>query len=326
MSKQKRHSRMLWNRSLFFALILVVVALATYSGLKMIKGQAQTEPQPATPSTVTTTTTPVSTVSSTIQGVAREATLETTATTSSEAEDSTAVVAAAADLPVAELSSYANQVSYAAYDLQRGALLFSSESQQLIAASVIKVFVMEYIYHLAAAGDISLTTLVNGETIEALVTRMIQISDNGATNSLLTHFGMEPMNTFFREQGYRDTVVQRQMLDTVAQSQGLENYTSLDDTLAFLKKVYAKRDTFPYSGMLAIMSGQQLRTKISSQLPAEVIVASKTGELAGVENDIGLVLSETHPFAMVVLANQVNNSGAMRQAIGSLALAIYQQE
>ena len=50
------------------------------------------------------------------------------------------------------------------------------------------------------------------------------------------------------------------------------------------------------------MERQQVRTKIPSKL--DVSVANKTGELATVENDIGIVLSDK-PYVIVVLTNDV---------------------
>lgn len=98
--------------------------------------------------------------------------------------------------------------------------------------------------------------------------------------------------------------------------QGSENYTTLQDTMKFLKKLYENRGNQNYSAMLEIMKRQQAKTKISSQL--DVPAANKTGELATVENDIGIVLNDK-PYAIVVLTNEVSNSQEVRAGIGSLA-------
>lgn len=64
------------------------------------------------------------------------------------------------------------------------------------------------------------------------------------------------------------------------------------------------------------MKRQQVRTKIPSKL--DVSVANKTGELATVENDIGIVLSDK-PYVIVVLTNDVSNYREVRVGIGSLS-------
>lgn len=118
-----------------------------------------------------------------------------------------------------------------------------------------------------------------------------------------------------------DTRLERRMLDDEARSQGKENYTSLNDCLAFLKQLYQQRETYPQSTMFTIMKGQTLRTKIPSKLPVGSMVANKTGELDDTENDIGLVLSEKNPFAIVVLTKNFKSVDGIRTAIGEFALA-----
>ncbi|WP_233619143.1 MULTISPECIES: serine hydrolase [unclassified Enterococcus] len=120
---------------------------------------------------------------------------------------------------------------------------------------------------------------------------MITVSDNDATNTLIDHVGMDTLNNYFVEKGYSSTKLQRKML-----APGGENYTSLQDTMKFLKKLYQNRGNSKYSSMLEIMKRQQVKTKIPSQI--DVPVANKTGELATVENDIGIVLSDK-PHAIV---------------------------
>ena len=51
------------------------------------------------------------------------------------------------------------------------------------------------------------------------------------------------------------------------------------------------------------------------------MVANKTGELDDTENDIGLVLSEKNPFAIVVLTKNFKSVDGIRTAIGEFALA-----
>lgn len=92
--------------------------------------------------------------------------------------------------------------------------------------------------------------------------------------------------------------------------------TSLNDTMAFLKKLYQNKSKAPYSTMLDTMKRQQVKTKIPSKI--SVPVANKTGELGNVENDIGIVFSDK-PFAIVVLTNDVSNTANVRSGIGSLA-------
>lgn len=231
--------------------------------------------------------------------------------------------ALAVTLDTSQLTANAANVYYGVYYFKTDQTFSSQNSQPTKSASVIKIFIMAYAFQQINSGQLTLTTLINGDSLENLVNRMIQQSDNQAANSLIDYFGMDQLNLFFQTQGYVNTVLQRRMLDQAASAQGKENYTSLDDCLLFLKRLYQNQTVNPYAEMLKIMQAQGIRTKIPSQLPSGVVVANKTGELAQVENDVGLVFSETNPFAIVVLSDGVTNSEAMRSGIGAFTLAAY---
>lgn len=219
----------------------------------------------------------------------------------------------------ASLAESADQVAYAIEYFQSGQQYTNRNRQPLIAASVIKVFVMEYVY----LKGLDLNQMVGESSLGDLVSQMIQISDNQATNQIIEFIGMSTLNSYFQAAGYPDTVLEREMLDTTAQRAGKENYTSIPDVMTFLQRLYDHQGEAPYGAMLQIMMGQRVRTKIPAKLNAAIPVANKTGELAGVENDIGIVFAD-HPFAIAVLSNGVSDSGAMREAIGNLAFAATQ--
>ncbi|MGX7149926.1 serine hydrolase [Enterococcus ureasiticus] len=224
-------------------------------------------------------------------------------------------------LDASQLFSNAGKVGYGVYSFNEDEYITNQNTEPFIAASVIKVFIMSYIYE----NELALDEKIDGETTQELVRRMIQISDNQATNRLIEFLGMSHLNQYFEDQGYKETKLERKMLDEQARINGIENYTSVADCMGFLKKIVAHQNELPYSEMLTIMSGQTVRTKIPSQLPSEVKVANKTGELDTVENDIGLVLDSTKPFAIVVLTNDVYDSSAIREAIGAFALQAFEK-
>lgn len=223
-------------------------------------------------------------------------------------------------LDASELFLNAGKVGYGVYYFNEEEYITNYNADSFISASVIKVFIMAYVYD----NNLALDEKIAGETTQELLRRMIQLSDNQATNTLIEFLGMDNLNHYFEEQGYKGTKLQRKMLDEQARMNGLENYTSVEDSMGFLKKMYAHQNEWPYSQMLEIMSAQTIRTKIPSKLPSEVKVANKTGELTTVENDIGLVLDPKKPFAIVILTNDVYDSSAMREAIGQFSLQAFE--
>lgn len=190
---------------------------------------------------------------------------------------------------------------------------------------MIKAFILAYALDQIASGKLTETTMIEDKPLQAWLTPMIQVSDNMATNVLIDHFGMAALNDYFTAQDYSATRLERKMLDTAARAAGKENYTSLNDCLLLLQRIYEGQSQPMYQEMLTLLKGQQVKTKIPSRLPATVVTANKTGELAEVENDIGLVFSENDPFAIVVLTNGIANAEAVQQGIGELALAAYQK-
>ena len=219
-----------------------------------------------------------------------------------------------------ELLAYSQEVSFSIYFFGEDIWYDNGESDRMPAASVIKVYIMRYVYSLMESGEISSDYLIGGQRAGELIRVMIQQSDNHATNALIDYFGMESINQYLLEQGYRDTVLQRRMLDDEARNLGLDNYTSTRDTMEFLRRLYSNQSIFPYNEILEVMLGQQFNTKIPLFLPDDATVANKTGELDDIENDIGIVFTEDAAFAIVVLSQGVNDTERMRRGIGLLAL------
>lgn len=200
---------------------------------------------------------------------------------------------------------------------------YHTESKAVPSASVIKVFIMEYAFEQIEDGKLSLTDKLASGTVSGLIEAMITRSDNSATNVLIDYFGMDEMNLFFAKQGYGDTRVQRKMLDTKAQSEGRDNYTSVQDVMLFLNKLYKEKEQEPYASMLKIMKRQQVKTKIPLLFPGDVIIANKTGELSNVENDIGIIFGDKGDYAVAFLCSGLADTHTARNAISNAAYTLY---
>lgn len=312
---QRRRKRKQTHSHLGWLILFIAACLLTVSGLYFL---FDTKEKPATENP-STTRTQTSEKQASSKKPAASSSLPDIETSSSS--DVPQELVGTAGLDDHELTAYADKVAYGVYYFNTDSYYSNNQSEPFIAASVIKVFIMDYYYE----NQIPMTTLIQGESLENLITNMIQYSDNTAANQLIDYTGMTVFNQYFQQAGYTQTVLERKMLDEAAQAQGLENKTSVPDTIKFLKKLYTKKEETPYAAMLTIMKGQQIATKIRSQLPPEVIVANKTGELATVENDIGLILDDQNPFAISILTNEVTSPGAERQAIGAFTLAAWQK-
>ena len=199
---------------------------------------------------------------------------------------------------------------------------FANESKKMKSASVIKLFIMEYAYSRVVAGELKTDDQISGQTLASLIEAMITVSDNNATNILIEHFTMEKLNDFFVSCQYTDTVLQRKMLDTAAVARGEENYTSASDVTAFLDKLYANKDNFPYNEMLDVMKRQKIATKLRRDMPAGIEMASKTGELSDTENDVALVFTSNGDYAIVCLTSG-GTATAARNAMAVTCRKLY---
>lgn len=217
-------------------------------------------------------------------------------------------------LDSAKLTGSAGNVYYGVHYFKNGWDYSSKNSEATVAANVIKVFIMDYA--LAQKND----QQINGKPLREWLEPMIQRNDDDATNVLIDHYGIDQMNAYFKEQGYQETKLERRMLDINVKSDN-DNYTSLNDCLKLLEKLYDQKEQEPQKTMIAIMEGQKLRTKIPYKLPKDLKVANITGEQDQVENDIGLVFSKENPYAIVVLTKEVPDIVKTREAIAEYSLA-----
>lgn len=200
---------------------------------------------------------------------------------------------------------------------------YISSSKPVPSASVIKIFIMEYIYDLIEKSELTQDSIIKGQSVSVLLKSMITVSDNSATNTFIEYCGMENLNSFFKQNGYVDTELQRKMLDTVAMQNGKDNYTSVNDVMSFLDKLYKNKSEFPYSDMLELLKQQQVKTKIQKKMPTDVVVANKTGELSDVENDVGIIFTPTSDFALVFLCSDLKETSSARNAIANAAYDFY---
>src|SRR5207237_1093820 len=53
--------------------------------------------------------------------------------------------------------------------------------------------------------------------------------------------------------------------------------------------------------MLARLERQQINDRLPAQLPADVVIAHKTGNLSGVTHDAGIIFTKTGPRVVVVM-------------------------
>lgn len=162
-------------------------------------------------------------------------------------------------------------------------------------------------------------------TVHELIVPMIQLSDNTASNMLITYFGFDAINAVTRKAGLAHTALRRHFLDTSAILLHMDNRTTPADMAHLLFEIERSvREGLvtvasPAScrSMIQIMLGQADRDTIPRLLPSRVRVANKTGELSHSRSDVAIV----DPFgdSPYVIAVYTSALGAPAQAYDGIA-------
>ncbi|GAB3556403.1 serine hydrolase [Spelaeicoccus albus] len=133
-----------------------------------------------------------------------------------------------------------------------------------------------------------------------LLTLMIVVSDNMATNALIDFVGMPAVNEWSKRLGLVDTTLSRHMMDGKAVATGHENFTSARDMAMVLGAVSTGRVPGSDDAM-RILLGQQSTGGLPEYLPDGWLLAHKTGELDGLRHDAGIVTTDLQHSATVVV-------------------------
>ena len=185
----------------------------------------------------------------------------------------------------------------------------------LEAASVIKVPIMVEAFRQKEAGLIdfdapvtirkedklpscgALTYLHDGVTVTVgdLVTLMIILSDNTATNLMIGLLGIENINKTIDTLGLTGTRLNRMLFRPELSRQGIQNYVTAGDMAKLLLAMLKGELISPEASakMLEILGDQRLNGKLPFYLHSQDIAcAHKTGEDDGITHDVGVIFGK----------------------------------
>lgn len=208
----------------------------------------------------------------------------------------------------------------------------SISDRPMQSASLIKLFIMGTIFERYDA----MINQYGQDTIDNLVKSMITVSDNDATNTLVSYLGngdaatgMSVVNDFCKAHGYNNTSMGRLMLHS---NENGDNYTSVADCGRFLKEVYNSNNGVSEVSTLArtnvmyeLLKGQTRRNKIPAQIPDGIGIANKTGELDTVENDAGIIYNTAKGIDLVIvyMSENLTATGSAQTTIAEQSRMIY---
>jgi beta-lactamase class A len=199
--------------------------------------------------------------------------------------------------------------------LSSGKVLFSQGAdERLAAASLIKVPIMVELMEQVRMDKLTMeSTLVlrdankvsGGGTIanypdgaviriKELARQMIVYSDNTATNLLIAKLGQASINARMKALGLPGLQLNRVMMDTAAAKRGQENYVTAYQINQLLRLIQREEVATPALCRLALefLLQNDDRSTLPRHLPEDVAIAHKTGELAYIRSDAGIVFAK----------------------------------
>lgn len=232
-------------------------------------------------------------------------------------------------------------------DTATGAELSVRADLPVEAASVIKVPIMAEAFRQREAGLLdfaapvtvpagarlpscgALTYLHENITVQVgdLVTLMIILSDNTATNLLIDLLGKDNINAMIASLGLTGTVLNRKLFMPELARLGVKNYVSAGDMGRLMAMLLAGEVVSPAASaeMLAILGNQRLNGKMPFYLHSKGIkCAHKTGEDDGVTHDVGVIYAET-PRILCFVSEYTDVPKAERalQEIAAMAAGVF---
>ncbi|HEX6061165.1 MAG TPA: serine hydrolase [Candidatus Limnocylindria bacterium] len=134
-------------------------------------------------------------------------------------------------------------------------------------------------------------------TIDQALEEMITYSDNGAALALLRVYGAHAANAALAAAGIAGFhVAENEAEDHVVTARALGTFFDLLATRRLLSSAASER-------MLARLERQTINDRLPRDLPDDVAVAHKTGDLVGLVHDAGLIGTPSGPRIAVVLTS-----------------------
>jgi beta-lactamase class A len=231
-------------------------------------------------------------------------------------------------------------------DLSTGYHIGYNAGAAMPAASTIKVPVMVEVFRQLEAGRFDLARRVTllesdkdygsgdlcdmppGTTypVSELLSKMIDISDNTATNMLIRLVGLHSINREMSDLGLERTRLLGDVrTDNWSVRQALESSPA---DMVRLLAMMAKRqlvDDWSSNEMIGILESDQINTLLPEPLPQGIAIAHKTGSFFDTLNDVGIVYGDA-PYVIAVMTTHLPSLDTGRTFIRELSRMTFQQE
>ena len=163
-------------------------------------------------------------------------------------------------------------------------------------------------------------------TIRELVELMITVSSNLATNILIDRVGAERVTATLRELDADSIEVLRGVEDGKAYEAGVSNTTTARDLGIVAAAIAEGRAASPEAcrEMEAVMARQRFNEGIPAGLPADAVVAHKTGEITGIHHDFGIVTAgDGTRYVLALMVRGLESKDSSAALMADLSRLVY---
>ncbi len=232
-------------------------------------------------------------------------------------------------------------------DLNTGYHAGFNAARSMPAASTIKVPVMVEVFNQLEAGRFDLNHRVSlrrsdrdygsgvlcdapigsSYPVSTLLEKMIDISDNTATNMLIRVVGRHNINREMNELGLAQTHLAGDVR-TDAWEIRRTLRTSPADLVRLLSMMARGElvDSWSSKEMISILEADRINTLLPAPLPDDVAIAHKTGSFFDTLNDAGIVFASDSPYVIAVMTTALHSKNAGRSFIHSISHLAYVDE
>lgn len=149
---------------------------------------------------------------------------------------------------------------------------------------------------------------------------VLATSDNPAAEHLLGLVGRERVARLLAATGCRDTRLEVGFADGELGAAGRRNVTTADDQVRLLRRLHAEP---AWRSVVTALASSVRNTRLPLLLPDELVVAHKTGTLAGVVNDAGILYGRDVDLVIAVLTDGQPDPPRTNLAIGELTRDVW---
>ncbi len=237
------------------------------------------------------------------------------------------------------LGNNSNSYGVVIKNLATGERYYLNENKSFSAASLYKLWIMAVAYDQIDCGQLKDTDVLSdsiedlnnsfgissgsaeltdgfvSHTVKDALTQMITVSDNYSAYLLTKKVSIQNVADFLSVNGLNNSKI-----GTISSDPQSTAY----DTYLFLDKLYNNElsDKESTDDMIELLKNQKKNSKLPRELPENIIIGHKTGELGGYSHDAGIVYTPKGNYIIVVMS-YTNDTPSADNNIAEISKGVY---